>query len=501
MASNETAVISPGRKLIVGSGYSYLALLINKAAGVATSIFLARSLGPTNLGMISIINYLLLLLLFFTGFGIPTACVKLVSEYETRGNSNETSRFIVIGFLINLMLIIILSALYLFLASTVALKIYQEPQLIPLIQLSIIALLFFSFNQYGNAIIQGLSEFRKLSLLATFTSVFGLIALIPLTKLWGIKGPVIAQGLNSIVSFFLLTKILRSLQAKHQLSLYPKWQEIRAFVKPYFQRLYKTAMPIFLSGLVMTPALTILIAILARQESFTDVGFFNIAYSLTQFILFVPTAVGTAFIPLATKLALENRERLNGFLLKSIYGVDLIVISITFIISLFSKQIIYLFYGSEFLPAQNILILLSAAAFLSSFGYVFGYYLIAVNKLWLATGLNLLWFVVIVAPARWFIQSLQLDGLGFNYIISYSVLGIFILIYLGQKIRIGMKPFVFHLVGGIAFLGALYLLKTYAVNFAFQLILLPFFAAYVWFLIEVLLSSDDKSTIKNLLKI
>ncbi len=495
------AEVSPGKRLIVGSSYSYLALLINKAAGVATSIFVARILGPSNLGMTSIINYLLLLLLFFTGFGIPTACVKLVSEYETRGDSNAISRFIVIGFLLNLVLIITLSTLYLILASTLALKIYQEPQLIPIIQLSVIALFFFSFNQYGNSIIQGLAEFKKLSLLATFTSVFGLIALVPLTEIWGVKGPVLAQGINSIVSFFILVKIIKTLQAKHGISLHISRQKIKDFLKPYFQRLSRTAIPIFLSGLVMTPALTILTAILARQRGFNEVGFFNIAYSLTQFILFVPSAVGTAFIPLATKLALENRARLNSFLLKSIYGVDLIVISITFIISLFSKQIIYLFYGSEFLPAQNILILLSTAAFLSSFGYVFGYYLIAINKLWLATGLNLLWFVVIIAPARWFIQTLQLDGLGLNYIISYSVLGIFIVIYLGQKIRIGMKPLVFHLVGGIAFLSALYLLKTYAVSFAFQLILLPFFAAYVWFFIKVLLSSDDKNTIKNLLKI
>lgn len=501
MASNETAVISPGKKLIVGSGYSYLALLINKAAGVATSIFLARSLGPTNLGMISIINYLLLLLLFFTGFGIPTACVKLVSEYETKGDTLQTSRFIIIGFVINLSIIIILCAAYLVLASTVAIKIYQEPRLISLIQLSVIALLFFSFNQYGNSIIQGLAEFKKLSFLATFTSVFGLIALIPLTKLWGMKGPVLAQGINSIVSFCILVKVIKTLQAKHGLSLHISRQEIKDFLKPYFQRLSRTAFPIFLSGLVMTPALTILTAILARQRGFTEVGFFNIAYSLTQFILFVPSAVGTAFIPLATKLALENRERLNGFLLKSIYGVDLIVITITFLISLFSKHIIYLFYGSEFLPAQNILILLSAAAFLSSFGYIFGYYLIATNKLWFATGLNFLWFVAIIGPAIIFIRYFKLDGLGWNYIISYAFLGIVILGYIWQKIRTGMKLLVSHLIGGIVFLIALYLMKAYSVKYVFQLILLPFFGLYLYFFLRVLLSTDDKNTIKNLLRI
>ncbi|MBS4015547.1 MAG: oligosaccharide flippase family protein [Candidatus Latescibacteria bacterium] len=501
MANNETAVVSPGKKLIVGSGYSYLALLINKAAGVATSIFLARTLGPTNLGMISIINYLLLLLLFFTGFGIPTACVKLISEYETRGDNSQTSRFIVIGFLLNLVLIITLSALYLILASTLALKIYQEPQLIPLIQLSVIALFFFSFNQYGNSIIQGLAEFKKLSLLATFTSVFGLIALVPLTKIWGIKGPVLAQGINSIVSFFILVKVIKTLQAKHGVSLYISRQKIKDFLKPYFQRLSRTAIPIFLSGLVMTPALTILTAILARQQGFTEVGFFNIAYSLTQFILFVPSAVGTAFIPLATKLALENRERLNSFLLKSIYGVDLIVVTITFLISLFSREIIYLVYGSEFLPAQNILILLSAAAFLSSFGYIFGYYLIAVNKLWFATGLNFLWFIAIIGPALIFIKYFKLDGLGLNYIISYTILGIVILIYIWQKIRVRMKPLVSHLIGGMIFLIALYLMKAYSVSYIFQLILLPFFGLYLWFFLRVLLSTGDKNIIKNLLRI
>ncbi|MEO0091181.1 MAG: oligosaccharide flippase family protein [candidate division WOR-3 bacterium] len=495
---------APGKALIVGSGYSYLSLLVNKFIGVFTSIFLARSLGPSNLGMISIINYLLLLMLFFTGFGIPTAIVKLIPEIELKNGSHETNKFVFSGFAINFIIMVVLSVIYLAISVPVAISIYHEPKLISLIQLSVIALLFFSFNQYGNAIIQGFAEFRKLSLLSMFTSVFGFAVLIPSTKLWGIKGPVIAQAVNSIVTFLLLVLILKKTRKDLNLFSLSQLLKPKSFLKDirmnfHLRRLLPTAFPIFLSGLVMTPVLTILTAILSRLQGFSDVGFFNIAYSLTQFILFVPTAVGTAFIPLASKLAVENQVKLNNFLIKTIFGVDLIVITIAFFISFFSKEIIYLFYGKSFSPVQSILILLSIASFLSSFGYIFGYYLISTNRLWFATILNLIWFIAITGPASSLIKHFQLNGLGLSYIIAYIVLGIVSIIFIGQKIRIKQNYLLLHLIFGFILLCGLYFIKTYPIHFIFQIIVLFLFVLYLFYFTTKLFDKSDKDLIKVLL--
>ncbi len=505
MSASNTPLSSPGKTLIIGSSYSYLSLLVNKSVGVLTSIFLARTLGPANLGIIAIINYLLLLMLFFTGLGIPTAVVKLIPEIELRSGESETDKFIIFGFLCNFIIIIVLSTIYLTISVPLATLIYREPKLIRLIQLSAIALLFFSFNQYGNAVIQGLAEFRRLSFLTIFTSIFGFVILIPSTKILGIKGPVIAQAINSIITFVVLVLILKKTRKAFNLCYLQNCLSIKEIVKDknkrlYLQRLLKIAFPIFLSGLVMTPVLTILTTILSRLQGFQDVGFFNIAYSLTQFILFVPTAVGTAFIPLASKLAVENLQKLNNFFIKTIYGVDLIVISLAFFISFFSKEIIYLFYGKDFYPVQSILILLSIASFISSFGYVFGYYLVANNQLWFATVLNLIWFIAIIAPAATFVKYFHLNGIGLSYIIAYIILGIVSIVFVIKKIGIKTNYLIAHLIFGFLLLAGLFFIKIYAINYIYyQIIVVLCFMLYMYYFITKLFNANDKQLIKILL--
>ncbi len=393
-----------GQKLIIGSGYSYFSLLVNKGITTISSVFLARFLGPTNLGMISIINYLLLLLLFFTGLGIPTASVKLISEVRER-EPEKVGEFITVGFVFNLVIIIFVSSLYFFFSSGIANQIYHEARLAPLIRISAVALFFFSLNQYGNSVIQAFAEFKRLSFLLIFNSVFGLFTLLFFTKLFGLTGPVISQSLTSIATFFLLLRVIKHLGIMSLLS--SQWKGLRRVIRErgYFHKLFSLALPVFLSGLVMTPVLTALTTLLSRLSGFTAVGFFNIAYSLTQVILFVPTAVGTPFLPLVMKIGADDSRRLTDFLMKTIYGVVIIVAVLSFLMSFFSYEIINLFYGARYSPEQNILILLTVATFLSSFGYVVGYYLLAVGKMWFATFLNLLWCIFIMTPAFHLIKS------------------------------------------------------------------------------------------------
>lgn len=449
-----------GQRLIIGSSYSYVALIINKLATAISSIFIARLLGPTNLGMISIVNYLFLLLLFFTGLGIPTAIVKLISEYNHQ-EKNDISRFITITFILNLIIIIVVAGLYCLGAEYIANRIYHEAELIFLIRISSITLLFFSINQFGNAVIQAFAEFKRLSLLIIFNSIFGLLILIPLTKLWGLKGTVISQSVASIITFILVFTVVNSIKRKHALFFPLQLVRFITEAKTYLTRLFALALPVFISGLVMSPALMILTTFLSRLRGFNEVGYFNIAYALTQIILFVPTAVGVPFIPLATKMAVKDPKRLADFMLKTIYGAGIVVLAFSFLMSFFSHQVLSILYGTRYLSAQNILILMSVATFLASFGYIIGYYLLAVGKMWLATLLNLIWFVVIIAPAYYLIKYLGAIGLGITYFSSYLVLSVIFILYLKIYLKLNVNQLILHLIVGTIFPIAIFLMNLY----------------------------------------
>jgi O-antigen/teichoic acid export membrane protein len=457
-----------GQRLIIGSSYSYVALIINKVIAAVSSIFIARFLGPVNLGMISIVNYLFLLLMFFTGLGIPTAAIKLISEYHHQ-EKDKISEFILSTFSLNLIIIVIVAFLYYLGASYIASHVYHEMKLALLIRISSITLLFFSINQYGNAVIQAFAEFKKLSLLTIFNSIFGIAILIPLTKLWGLRGTVISQTAASIVTFILVFLVINSIKRKNALIFSLKFDKFVNNAKQYLPKLASLAFPVFLSGLFMNPALMILTTFLTRAHGFSEVGYFNVAYALTQIILFVPTAVGIPFIPLATKLAVEDPKRLANFMLKTIYGAGVVVLAFSFLMSFFSHQVLAILYGTRYLSAQNILILMSVATFLASFGYIVGYYLLAVGKMWLATLLNLIWFVVIIAPANYLIKYWGVVGLGVTYFSSYVILTVIFIIYLKFYLKLKVNQLILHLGIGTFFPVILFLMKLHATPKAFYI--------------------------------
>jgi len=485
----------------MGSGYYYFSLLINKGITTISSIFLARTLGPKNFGMISIINYLTLLLLLFTGFGIPTASVKLIVAEWTK-ERKEASAFITSAFLSNLLIIILITFLFYLFAYDIADRVYRNETLGSLFRISAFALFFFSLTQYGNGVIQALSEFKRLSLLLIFNSSISLCLLIPLTKFFGLRGAVLSQMITSIIVFLLCLRIFLFLCKKYSLTGF--WVNFNK-IKEQSKKLFSFAFPVFLSGLVMTPALTILTALLSRLRGFQEVGFFNVGYSLTQIILFLPTAVGVPFIPIASRLASEDKERLKDFLLKTIYGVNIIVLLACFIIGFFANEIIYFLFGPKYEPAQKIILLLLASGFLSSFGYIIGYYLLAIGKVWFGTLMNFIWFVIILTPAYHLIKRWGLTGLGLTYLLSYIVLTIVFCFYLKNHLKVKMGQLVTHFLLGVGFLLVLFLFRTFRpefqrITFRFPAILLEvgIFLCFLAVFILLVPKSFDKRIIKQI---
>jgi O-antigen/teichoic acid export membrane protein len=308
--------------------------------------------------------------------------------------------------------------------------------------------------------------------------------------------------ITSIIVFLLCLRIFLFLCKKYSLTGF--WVNFNK-IKEQSKKLFSFAFPVFLSGLVMTPALTILTALLSRLRGFQEVGFFNVGYSLTQIILFLPTAVGVPFIPIASRLASEDKERLKDFLLKTIYGVNIIVMLACFIMSFFANEIINLFYGPEYRPAQNIFLLLIITTFLSSFGYIIGYYLLAMGKVWLGTLMNFIWFTIILTPAYYLIKRWGLTGLGLTYFTSYTVLTILFCFYLSHFLQIKIGRLLIHLFVGTSFLFALFLLRSLPPTFWRITCHLPpilleigLFLSFVTFFIFLTLRTFDKGMLIKL---
>ena len=486
-----------GRKLLIGSGFSLLALVAVKVADVVSSIVVARLLGPENLGMFAIIKYLLEFLCIFTVLGIPTAMVKFLAESDVRAQEHKSTRAQVVSTSFVSMLIptFLVSVIIFILSDRIAQNIYHEPRLGFLIKVSVITLFAMSLFMFGSSILQGIQEIKKLSLTRIINSIISLPIVIILVYYGGLKGAVVSKAIIAVIGVGIVGWILF-----HESQLTTHNSQLTTHNSQFTKRLLNLSCPIFLSGLVMTPALWIITTRLSVTQGFAQVGLFNVAYALMQIILFIPIAVGIPLVPKVSELNSCNKEELRSTLLTSLYIVGLISLIIAMLFSVFSKNIILLLYGPEYLPAWEIVILLSASAFLMSLGSIVGYYLIGVSKMWIGVLFNLIWFTCVIGSSIPLVELYGAKGIGIAYIGSYIILTGVIFWFIKKMLSISLVSLISLVISGLLFIGLSYLGVKYFYDKAFlpgAILLLVLFLVIEYSLCPV--KSQVLGTVKNIL--
>ncbi len=465
------------RQLAIGSGFSLLALVAVKVADIVSSIIVARLLGPENLGMFAIIKYLLDLLCIFTVIGIPTAMVKFLAESDNQSTVNRHKSQVTSTSFISMLIPTFLVCIITFMISDrIAQNIYHEPRLGFLIKVSVITLFGMSLFAFGSSILQGMQEIKKLSLTRIINSIVGLPVIIILVYHCGLKGAVASKAVIAIIGIGILGWFLfhDSRFTIHDSPLKQSGTIDRTFIK----RLLSLAFPTFLSGLVMTPVLWIITTRLSVTHGFTQVGLFNSAYALFLVILFIPMAVGIPLIPKISELNTSNKEELRSIMFTSLYITGILSLIIALVFSLFSKNILLLLYGAKYLDAWEILILLSASAFLASLGHIVGYYLIGVGKMWIGVLFNLIWFSCIIISSIPLSELYGAKGLGIAYLGSYIVLTGVIFCFTKKVFHFSLTFLMGLTISGLIFIGLSYLgvnyLYSQALFFSSVLLLVSF---------------------------
>lgn len=447
--------------VVTGTAYSLVSLVTVRILTVASSIAVARLLGKTNLGLVATVNYVMNLLSLFAAVGIPTAATKYIAEHAA---SEPRKIGAVMGTALGLILppLILLCALLFGMAPRIAVGMYHEPALTPLLRIAAVALLVtvLGTNGFGQALLQGLKEIRAISLINIATSAVGLPVFVGLTILFHVAGNIVALlavallGAGLILAT-LVNRLLRPADAaaKSPPEAAPTQPGVELasataagtgfgpfrFERRLVRGLLNIAVPAFLAGLVMTPALWFTTTRLSQLRGFGEVGLFNICFAAFQMILFVPMAVGMPLIPLIAESGTAGSDKTRRLMQSAIDGVGFVTCVLAAGLSVFARPLIHLLYGAGYTDATPAMTLIAAAAFLSSLGYVLGHYFAGTGKMWTGMGFNLVWFGVMIGLSFLTIGRLGAAGLALDFLLSYLVMTIGILIYARRAICIQVR--------------------------------------------------------------
>lgn len=314
--------------------------LINQLGYLATTIYIARLIGPESFGLIGMLTVFMLLAESVVTNGFAQALI----QKSHKMTENDASTIFYVNFIWGVCMYALL-----FLVAPAIANFYQEPLLVDISRVLFLVILINSLSVVVRAKLTINIDFKSQAIAGTFATVLSSIVALYLA----FEG----YGLWALVWLILSKAIFLNIG----LWFFCHWHPKFIFSLESFKELFKFGSNLMLAGLGATLLNNLYIALIGRYFNATNVGYFTQATNLSSFLSgFITSTLQGVTYPIMTSIK-EDRSRL--------IDVYKQLISITMIVSLpllvgfaaIANDFILLFLGNEWLPTVPVLIALCLA--------------------------------------------------------------------------------------------------------------------------------------------
>ena len=322
---------------------TFLTQLIMLFIGIATSIIIARVLGPKGKGIYALIILIPTIILKLGSLGIEAANVYFTGskKYEIKDiASNSLMNSIFLG----LILIIIFYILLHFSFSQKFINLNQINSIY--LWLTILTVPFSLFISFTKNILLGkrdIIDFNKVNIFQT-SAMLVLITVFLLILNQSTFGAIISYILSIIVTFFyifLLIKRITAIKLSYRFDLLK--ESIRYGLKAYFGNLAQFLnyrLDMFLVAIFLGPA---------------AVGYYSISVGIAEKLWMLPGSIATVLFPKISSIKNKEANRITPKIARHTF---FIMIIISLMLLTLVKPLIEILFGSAFLPSVMPLLIL-----------------------------------------------------------------------------------------------------------------------------------------------
>ncbi|WP_175612725.1 oligosaccharide flippase family protein [Fusobacterium mortiferum] len=356
-------------KLLYSKGFFHIigSNILNKIMQFCSGIFIVRVLTKEEFGVFSYAQNLLAFFLLINGLGITTGFL----QYGSRNSGNKELKNSIanyslkygVGINILISFLIVIYSIFGKFKVEEARIIFRLMLFFPIITLIIEMVQIYLRINLKN------KEMAKIFNLNTF---FNLIGMLLGGYIYGIIGLVVGKYIGNLISIFNCWKYLKIIYLNNMLKIGQelkkemiKFSIVAVFNNGISQLLY--IMDIFLIGIIIADK-----NIIASYKTATLIPFA---------LNFIPLSIMTYLYPYIVK-NIENKFILKGYLKQLLIYLGGVNLIISTILILFSKLIITIIFGKNYLDSKNIFIMLSIGYFIAgTFRIPFGNLLAAMGKI------------------------------------------------------------------------------------------------------------------------
>ncbi len=361
MPDEESYLNESLRKIAKGAGVSFVGAFVGLALGYLSRMIIARWLGASDYGLISLGYAAMMIATTLSLVGLPAGIQRYVSFYKGKGDKKRIKGTIFGALKISFPLSLFFAFLFFSYADWISIHVFHSPELTPVLRIFAIAIPFSVLTNNLISVTIGFQDIRyRVYANDLFQNVFKLAAIVALLALgFGVIGAAWGWAVAIILTpflafYFLEKKVFPIVNAKVKAISIDK--ELFSFSWPL---IFTTV-----AGMVMGWMDTLMLGYFLSASA---VGIYNAALPTAGLLTAATKSIAVLFIPVASELYARNRKDE----LKSIYNVVTkwtlsIALPGFLLMALFSESIITIMFGAEYVGGATALSILAFAFFLAS---------------------------------------------------------------------------------------------------------------------------------------
>jgi len=329
-------------------------------AGLLVSIFLGRTLGPGGLGIISLSNQVIVLLLILSMFGMENVIIKHVAIAVDRKNWQYVGDSIYTSVLVNGLFALVVSLSGALISPFLANQVFHEPQLeVPLL----IAMIMIIPQTLSRIFASALNGFRKIwqsslvnEALSTWIVGAGLVLFFFLDVKITVVHVAVLYAIGRLVVttvVFIYWKTVFKSPGKSQLIARP---------------MLKMAAPLAVVSATFVISSNADVVMLGWLSDSHEVGIYSVAARLALLVSFFQVVTNAAISPKLAALFANGKKNEMNRMVRRVTGILVVIATVFLLVFIFGGRYILGLWGDEFKQAHAALIILGIGQFFNISG-------------------------------------------------------------------------------------------------------------------------------------
>lgn len=380
-----------GYRLAHGAFWSFAGAALSRALTLAASVVTARILGRQTYGELGVLAATVLTFQAFSSLGLGLTATKYVAELR-EVDPERAGRILALSTVASTVAAALAAAAMWVFAPWLAESTLHAPQLAGGLRVAAAALFFSTLAGAQAGALTGLEAFRT----GTWVTVASGIAGVPLAVVgvwrWGLDGAVWALAATALVQWGLTRAAVRSQARRRGIPLALRgWTRERAV-------LWTFALPALVQGLMVAPVSWAASALLVRAPGgLPEMGALTATSQWYAAVLFVPTALGGALLPVLSERVGRRDAAGARAVLRAAILTNLAVVAPIVAGGALASGWIMGMYGPGFRGAWATLAVSLVTAGVVAVTNPVGSVLAASGRLWLGFAMNAGWAAAFLA--------------------------------------------------------------------------------------------------------